>query len=191
MGRPKKTALGEIAEKMKFDPEAPKAALTSPITMNGEQEGQKAPAPVTTSVTLAEKGFVSAKPDLLGHPYHGYLKEKGLTGLFSTKENLDFHASQGWRIFKRPANMPDQHVIFHGTDGDFVQRGDLTLMVRPEEMSKQEEAANLAAYREEVADLQNEMKQKAASPQVRSSAEGHVQIREAQFPEAKPVDELG
>lgn len=199
MAKAKKTAVSaglsakEIAQQLTYNPAG--EALTSPISTAENQARpvvQAKLAPVAESVEMSIPNVhntATHRPDLLGHPYHDYLDSLGLVGLYTTQDMMDLRQSQGWRIFRRPANTTDEHPIFQGTDGDTVRRGELTLMVRPKHMQEAEVRRNAQAYMEEVASLQDEMKENAR--QVRSEAEGRVTVQQAEFPSPAPTDALG
>lgn len=125
------------------------------------------------------------RPDLLGHPYHDHLAKLGLEGFFSAKDNLDFNATRGFKVFRRPAGVRDEHVIFHGTDGDTVQRGNLILMVRPASQGAREAKANAQAHTDEVAGMVEDAN--AQMQEHGTRAEGRVSVDPAKFDVTGPT----
>lgn len=170
---------------------AREAVLGSAAVPQMQEKATAAPkAPVLAAVTMSlpsAKNVATHRPDLLGHPFHEYLDKQGLEGFFAAKDMLDFHGTRGFRIFRRPAGMRDEHSIFHGTDGDTVQRGDLVLMVRSKVLGASEAQVNAAAYAEEVAGLQDDMKQKMPKLGTKTTGE-MLRTQAAEFSEVKPTD---
>lgn len=190
MARQRVTGVSQVSQEKK---DLAKAAVLGsgsiPSTRVHPESAVRSKPPVVSDVELSlpsEKNTATYRPDLLGHPFHAELEERGLEGFYSAKDMLDFNATRGFRIFKRPAGSRDEHVIFHGTDGDTVQRGDLILMVRPKAFGKQEILANARAYEEDVATLQDEMKEKM--PALGTRAEGQVSLQAPEFSTVGPTD---
>ena len=123
------------------------------------------------------------RPDLLGHPFHDYLNAHGLDGLYASTDsrdavNVNFHRIAGWRVFHVPPELRDQHDIFHGTDGDTVQRGELVLMVRPKELTRQENERNALAYKEDLERMALKAEEQPRTAQGKPGAEATVKIEQ-------------
>lgn len=182
----KQTKTEEAPARRRRGPEC----ITDPDFIPTLQDQPGAAVGVVESVEMSlpsPKNTAISKPDLLAHPYHQYIADQGMECMFVDKEMLDFRQTQGWRIFKRPADMEDQHMVFHGTDGDTVQRGGLILCVRPAMLGEAERQMNYQSYQEEIQELQREMKEEKA-PAKGSVAEGQVTVTPAHFDQVGPTD---